>query len=325
MPRPTSSAVHVDRPLTNISVAHLQSQEDFAAMRTFPRVPVQFRSDLYYKFDRGDFNRDDAQLRAPGTESAGSGYGLNTGSYNAQVWAYHKDVSDQVLENADAALRPFEEATQFVTHKILIRMERDWASNFFSTGIWGGEEDGSGSDFTQWSDSGNSDPVIDIRRGKTNVKKKTGFMPNKLTISQDVFDTLIDHPDIIDRIKYGQTQGGPAVANRQTLAAVLGLDEIVVGSAIYNTANQGASDSHDFVLGKDALLTFSPQSPGLQTPSAGYTFAWRGFMNNVNDMGFAIKRFRIEEREAERVEGQGAWDHNVVSTDLGYFFANAIQ
>ena len=324
MPRPTSSAVHVDRALTNISVAHLQQQRDFAAMRVFPRVPVEHRSDKYYKFDRGDFNRDEAQLRAPGTESAGSGYGLNTGSYSADVWAFHKDVDDQVLSNSDQPLRPFENATQFVTHKILIRMERDWASRFFTTGVWSGQEDGSGSDFTQWSDSANSDPVIDIRRGKTAVKKATGFMPNKLTVSQDVFDTLIDHPDIIDRIKYGQTQGGPAVANAETLAAVLGLDEVVVGSAIYNTADQGQTDTHNFVLGKDALLTFSPDSPGLEVPSAGYTFAWRGFMGNINDMGFAIKRFRIEEREAERVEGQGAWDHNIVSADLGYFFTNAI-
>jgi len=324
MTRPTPSAVHVDQPLTNVSVAHLQAQQNFAAMRTFPIVPVEYRSDLYYKFDRGDFNRDDAQKRAPGTESAGSGYGLNTGSYNCAVWAYHKDVDDQVLANSDQALRPFENATQFVTHKILIRMDRDWANQFFTTGVWGTDEDGSGADFTQWDDYANSNPIQDIRRGQDGVAEKTGFVPNKLTISRKMFTTLLDHPEIIDRIKYGQVSGGPAVANAQTLAAVMGLDEVVVDSAVYNSADQGQTDSHSFVLGKNALLTYSPGSAGLETPSAGYTFAWRGFMGGVNDMGFAIKRFRIEEREAERVEGQGAWDHNVVSADLGYFFANAI-
>jgi len=323
MPRPTSPAVHVDRALTNISVALLQSAENFAAMRTFPRVPVQHKSDEYFVYNRGDFNRDQAQLRAPGTESAGGGYGLNTQSYTAKVYAVHKDLDDQTVANSDSVLRPMQDATQWVTHQMLIRLEKDWANEFFKTGVWGTDVVG-GTDFTQWSDLANSDPIKDVRDGKTTVAELTGLMPNKMTMDLKTFHTLLDHPDVIDRIKFGQTAGSPATADRNTLAQLFGLDEIVISTGVENTADQGQSDSHSFVLGDNALLTFTPDSPGIAQPAAGYMFAWRNLLGGINDMGFAIKQFRMDELEAERIEGQGAWDHEVVSAPLGYFFSNTL-
>ncbi len=96
MTQPTNSAVHVDAALTNISVAFLQNANHFAAGRVFPNVPVSKQSDRYFVFDRGDFNRDEAEVRAPGTESAGGGYELdNTPTYFANVYAFHHDVPDQ--------------------------------------------------------------------------------------------------------------------------------------------------------------------------------------------------------------------------------------
>jgi hypothetical protein len=73
MPQPTLSDVHVDGPLTNLSVRFSQSSDMFLANRVFPTVRVQHRSDLYYTYDRSFWFRTDAQKRAPATESAGSG------------------------------------------------------------------------------------------------------------------------------------------------------------------------------------------------------------------------------------------------------------
>jgi len=69
MPQPTARDVHVNAPLTNISIAFLQSQDSFVASRVFPSIPVMKQSDRYYTYDRGDFNRDEMQLRAPGPRS----------------------------------------------------------------------------------------------------------------------------------------------------------------------------------------------------------------------------------------------------------------
>ena len=112
MPNPTASDVHVNAALTNISIAYTQEAGSFVADRVFPLLQVPKQSDRYFVYDKDDFFRSEAQLRAPGTPSAGSGFGIdNTPSYFADVYAIHKDVDDQIRANSDAAINPDRDAT----------------------------------------------------------------------------------------------------------------------------------------------------------------------------------------------------------------------
>ena len=47
-------------------------------------------------------------------------------------------------------------------------------------------------------------------------------------LSEPVWLKLVDHPDLVDRVKYGQTAGRPAAVSREALAAILELDRILV-------------------------------------------------------------------------------------------------
>jgi hypothetical protein len=320
--------VHVDSALTNISIAFLQNADHFVARRVFPTVPVDKQSDRYFVFDRGDFNRDEAQKRAPGTESSGSGFDIdNTPTYFADVIAHHKDVDDQVRANEDAAIDSERAAAEFVTHKLLIQSENNWVSTFFSGGIWDNDIDGvaagAGTGQTiQWSDTTNGDPIGDIRTGKSTVLENTGFMPNTLVVGQQVLDALVDHPDIVDRIKYsgGVGNNNPAVVNEQSLAALFGVDRVLTARAIKNTAATGQTASHSFIAGKKALLCYSAPAPSLMTPSAGYTFAWRGLNGAGNSQGISISNIRMDHLKSDRIEGEMAYDHKLVSGALGYFW-----
>ena len=328
MAQPTNSTVHVDSALTNISVAFMQKAENFVAGRVFPNIPVSKQSDQYFLYDRGDFNRDQAEVRAPGTESAGGSYDIdNTPNYFAKVWSIHKDVPDQIIANADAALSPEREAAEWVTHQMLIRRERQWATNYFAGSVWTNDFDGvasspSATETIQWSDTTSGDPIGDLRGAKTTVLESTGFEPNTLVIGQQVFDALVDHPDIVDRVKYsgGVGNGNPANVSEQTLAQLFGLDRVMISKAIVNTAGQGLTNVHSFIAGKKALLCYAAPNPGLMTPSAGYTFSWSGYLGMDNTFGFATKRFYIDALSSTRVEGEMAFDQKVVSADLGYFW-----
>ena len=139
MPQPTLSDVHVNRPLTNISIAFLQKASDFVSSRVFPNIPVAKQSDRYFVYDRDSWFRDDAAKRAPSTESAGTGYTIdNTPTYSADVWALHKDVSDQVRANTDVPLDADRDATLYISQKMLLRKEKEFTTKYFKTGIWTG-------------------------------------------------------------------------------------------------------------------------------------------------------------------------------------------
>ncbi len=330
MPQPTLSDVHVNTPLTNISVAYLQDASHFIADRVFPNIPVTKQSDRYYVYDRHFFNRDEMRKRAPGTESAGSGYEVdNTPNYFADLWAYHKDIHDDIRGNSDSVLAPDREATEFVTHKALIKREKLWASTFLALSIWSKDRDGvgaspTGDEFLQW-DVSTSDPVIDLRGEKTRQLESTGFEPNTLVVGQHAWDAVLDNPQVIDRIKYGQTAPGPAIVNELTIAAILGLRQILVMKAIETTSAEGAAtDVSAFIGGgKSALLCYSAPNPGIMIPTAGYTFSWTGKPGMVST-GQRIKRFRMTHLESDRVEVDMAFDQKLVSADLGTFFDAAV-
>ena len=333
MPQPTLGDVHVNRPLTNISVAYSQEAAgvEFVADRAFPAIPVEMKSDLYYTYKRADFNRDEMQQRALATESAGSGYGLDsTGTYNCNVWALHKDVDDQIRSNSDSPLSPDRDATIFLTNKALIRRENVWASTFFKTGVWTGEMAGAAaadaSHVIYWDTYGTSNPITDIRHGKTQARLNSGgFAPNIGVFSRAVFDKLVDHPDFVDRTKYGQTAPNPAMATRRIIAEILELEEVLVMDAVYNTAAEGATESNAYIGGLSAALFYRPRNAGLMTPSAGYTFNWTGLIGSAGGAGLRIKTFRMEHLASDRVEIDAAFDMRIVSKDCGFFFNNVIS
>jgi len=326
--QPSRSDVHVNRPLTNISIAFLQRAENFVADRVFPNIPVAKQSDRYFTYDRGEFNRDEMELRAPGTESAGATYTIDsTPTYFCETRALHKDIADPIRANYDSPLAPDREATEFLTHKALINREVNWAAAYFTTGVWTTDLEGvaagpGAGQFLQWNDA-NATPIEDVRTAKRTVLESTGFMPNKMVLGRPVFDALVDHPDIVARLDQGQTPGGPALVTRMRLAAIFELDEVMVMDAIQNTAAKGATNVHAFIGGKQALLTYAAPAPGIMVPSGGYTFSWTGLLG-ASAYGMRMKRFRIEERESDRVEIENSYDQKLIAADLGYFFYTAV-
>ncbi len=337
--QPSRSDVHVNRPLTNISLAFMQDAANFVADQVFPTVGVQKNADAYFTYDRGEFNRDEMLPRAPAAESAGGTYTIGQDTYLAVVRSYHRDVPDQVRDNADDPINLDREATIFVTQKAMINREVNWAAQFFVAGdpgvTWTFKADGNAAasgafdpldnannNVVFWS-SAASTPIEDVRQGKRFVLESTGFMPNTLTLGRAVFDVLLDHPDIVGRLDRGQTSG-PAIVMRDSLAALFEVDRVLVMDAVENTAAKGATNAHAFIGGSHALLSYSPPSPGIMTPAAGYTFAWTARAGSTAN-GTRVKRFRIDMIEADRVEIDTAYDQKLVAADLGYQFDDIVE
>lgn len=316
--QPSRSDVHIDGPLSSVSVAFIQSADAFVADRAFPRMAVSKQSDLFFTYDRSYFNRLEMKKRAPGAESAGATYAIGQDSYSADVWALHRDVADQIRANADSPLSLDREATELLTLQGLLLKEKEWASQYFVTGAWTNED----TPATLW-DAASSTPMEDVRLGIRTVHSTTGFRPNKMVVGRAVYDALLDHPDIVGRLDRGQTTG-PAIVMRDALAALFELDEILVMDAIENSAAEGDTASHGFIGGKHALLIYTPPSPGLMVPSAGYTFTWSGLLGG-GALATRISRMRMEHLKSDRLEIEMAFDQKQVSADLGYMWLSAVS
>lgn len=328
---PSLSAVHVNRPLTNMSTAYLQNKEGFVAARVFPNIPVTKQADRYFTYPKGAFFRDAMKKRAPGTESAGVTYEVDsTPSYYAETWALHRDIPDQIRANADSPVDMDRDGTEFLTQMGLLRREKHWAAKYFGTGIWGNTDQTGVSanpttnQFLQWNDA-NAKIIKNVRDWKRTVHQNTGFMPNKLVLGRAVYDACMDNPDILDRIKYGQTAGAPAMVGRQALAQLFELQEVLVMDAIENTAAEGLTDAFSYIGGKGALLVYAAPQPGIMVPSAGYTFSWTGYAPGVTGVeGNTISVFRMDHLKSDRLEIEMAFDMKQVGADLGIYATTVV-
>jgi hypothetical protein len=325
MAQPTGGDLHVSRPLTNISVAYMQGQQDFIADQVFPPVPVEKKADSYYTYAKSAWFKSEAQERAPGTESVGSGWTTGTDNYACRVYAVHKDVADQDRSNQDAPVFDLDrDATEFVTRDLMLKREKLFIAKYFGTSLWGvTDQTGvsgtpSTNQFKQWNDSG-ATPIEDITKQRTDMAEKTGYKPQTLVIGARVYEKWKNHITFTERIKYTQT----GIVTTDLMAATMDLDRILVPMVIENTALEGVADAFSFTFGKAALLVYSAPSPGLMQPSAGYTFTWNGYLG-AGAYGNRIKRFRMEHLEADRVEGEMAFDQKMVASDLGVYFTSAV-
>lgn len=330
MPQPYAQQVHIDVALTNISVAYLQNNADYIADKVFPVLPVQHQSNKYFIYRRGDFFRDVATKRAPGTESSGGGYNLDTGSYFADVWSHHKMVDPQIRSNSDQPLDADRDATIWVSQILGIKREVQFLAKYFTTSVWTGSSTGSDIVPSPKWDAANSTPIEDTETQQFNIKQKTGKWPNRFALGANVYKALKNHSEILDRIKY--TQRG--VITPEIIASILappsapeGGDvdfQVLVAAGIYNTAPEGETDSMSFLATpQDALLCYAEQNPGIMKPSAGYIFTWTpigGYLARVIQIPMPWLGVDSNGQPAVRVEGEMTFDANVVASDMGAYF-----
>lgn len=318
---PDLSTTHIDVPLTDISIAYQQADETYISRQIIPEVKTDKKSNIYFKFPKGTFFRDEAAPRAPATETVRGGFTVETERFECNVWSFGHDVSDQQLANVDAPLDRLRSATNLVTQRMLIRQEVDFRDKFFKSGIWDHNKTG-GTDFTKWSNYTDSNPIEDIAYARSQMQRTTAKTPNVAVMGWDVFRILQHHPDVVDRMKY-TTQ---SIAEADSLATLFGIKKILVGQSIINTAKEGQADNWERIYGNNMCLYYVADAPAIEEPSAGYRFRWSG-ISDSGDANTQIGITRIDQpnTRAIRIESQEAWDNKVVGTDLGYFMSDCID
>jgi len=328
VPQPDVNDVHVNALLTQMSIAHMNKEENFIADKLFPLVGVDKQSDLFLIYTRGDFfqGSEDAQsmralLRAPGTRAPVAGYGFSNSPYFCQNFAIGVEIPDELRANADAIFQLDNEATKLATQIQMIRRERAWAVDFMTSGIWGTSVAGT-TDFVKWSDYGGSDPFTDLETGLDTVEGATGVRPNKLAMGAIVWRRLKHHPDLVDRVSGGATTGNPALATRQLLAQILEVDEVLVGRASYRSSAEGASLTMARIFDDDALLLFAEPTPGLMSPSGGVTFYWRPLTGGGLQF---MRKYRMDPERKDVAENHSYVDQVVTEAQSGYFLGDCVD
>lgn len=316
MGEPTLQDVHVDAALTDFSLAYFQNPSNFIAPRVFPILGVPNKSDKYHIYDKAATARSEATSRAPNTESPVRTYTLSQDTYNCDVKSVAVDVSEQIRANADPVLDPEEDAARVAIDDIRIRMEQDFATAAFSTGIWATESTAT------WNTS-TGDPIGDLQTAKLTVLQNTGMDPNTLVLGADSwYSGLWTSTAITGRLP----DNAPRIVTPQFIGNLFGFDNVYIAKSIRNTAQEDSTGdpTMSFNLADHALVAYVDPNPGPRTATAGRTFIWTGLIGAAE--GIRTKRYDMPWKDAyPRVEVDTAYDFKVVGTDLGYLIKDTVS
>jgi hypothetical protein len=274
-----------------------------------PVVPVKKESDIYYKYTRAW--KLPQSKRAAGAEANEVEWNVSTDTYQCEEYALKDLIPDRVRNNADNPLNMDVDTTENLVELIQLGREKRVADVVFATGTYGTQTSAL-SGTNQWDDYAGSDPIGDVRDAKAVVHAASGKMPNTMIIGFEAYLKLLDHPDILERIKY--TQKGLITAD--LLASLFEVDNLLVGKALYDSTQEGVAESLGYVWGKNVALIYAEKSPGLKKVSFGYQFQSRGFRT---------KKWRVEGRDGDFIESGEIRDEKVVAAATGYLYTTVVS
>ena len=313
--QPDQRDVHIDTAMTQVAISYYNA--NYIGASVFPRVQVVHKSDDYFIFDKGDGTskamfRDEAQIRPLSTAAVEVGYDITSAGNSCKERAAQHPIDDRIRQNADAAIMPDMRASRMVTDKIDLSLERIIAGIVFLANSWTNDVVVGATD--QW-DAATSDPLTQWANARIAISGRIGQDPNTLVLGYEVYEKVCLHPLLIDRIKYTGTEERPAMVTPSMLAALAGVDRVLIGKAIYETAAEGLASSLARIWGKYAWMGYVSPAPALDEPSAGYVFS----------TGRIIDRFRNDEITSDILRGREEYDVKQTWADSGYLWEQVIS
>ena len=263
--------IHVDTPLTNISVAY--SNGENIARKVLLPFPSMKKSDLIYKYGQEIFLTED-DARAAGAEAkSAAGQSYSTIGYACGGHALKDKIARDQENNADPALNLMVDSTTMLTAKGSLNEEVACVAMLAATMTGAYVADQSG---LAWS-SPDFDPYKYLRLQIDVVTIACGRAPNVLAVSAPVWTAIRTNPNVV-----GLVTGAPQIPNAKVslaqFAELLELDEVIIGRTVSNSM-PGAAKT--FVWGQKALLFYRPATPGLRTLALGYTPVWVNALASV--------------------------------------------
>lgn len=314
--------VHVDDVLTQISIAWPNSSQ-MAGSRLFPSVTVRKQSDKYYIFGREMWLPESGDVRAPGTVANEiPGLQVSTDTYYAQEHALQVAVTDEERENSDSPLSPDRDGTELVTSRIMLGRELAMKTLATTAANYAAGNTVTLVGTQQWNDYVNSDPIANLRTGKSTIHSRIFMEPTLAVVPYQVMTILEDHPDFLERIKYSER----AIFSPELLSAVLGIGSVVVPGCGFNSANEGQPATLGYVWGKDVILAWVPARAGLRIPAFGYEFTWGSqFVDRWREEQRVSDLIRVRRRYDLKITAQGdAGTADAGKAIAGYLIKTAV-
>ena len=303
----------VDKYLTNASRGLFPSKFNFIADKVLPKIMVKQTSGLIGSYDKEHLRIVNSVMGGRGEAPRVDVGTKSTNTYLIEKHGLSDIVSEEDYDNVEAPFDAELDSVNFLLSRLWLGKEKALADSLTSSSVMTNYTTLSGSQ--QWSDWTNSDPLSDLKTARVAVRDACGIAPNSAILEWEVADTLRYHPAILESLGFSRARAGQLTDD--DLKKALDVQNLYVGSAMYNSSNQGQTDSLGKIWGTNAVMYYSPPAPTKRDQALGFYVA-RGserqvYKNNVNNPPKAKEIIVID-----------SYDFIITDVNCGYLIAGAI-
>jgi len=211
-----------------------------------------------------------------------------------------EEIDESIFDEEQIGVERVSEAFMLRLEKKISDLVQD-TNNYASTN----KRTLEGSD--QWSSKLTSDPVDHIKTAMNDMRKQIGRKPNKMLLGPDAFEDLCEHPKILAKIQYVMK----GIVTVDILKEIFpGLEEIVVGEAIYKAENGEMADLWNDIC----FLGYIGSGKNRKEPSWGYTFRKKGYP--------IVYRYVEPNGIIRVIQQRDIFEPMIVGADAGYLISD---
>ncbi|WIE74490.1 hypothetical protein [Curtobacterium sp. MCSS17_007] len=307
---------YVDPVLTSLSQKYTNGSDDFIARKLFPVIVVDKPTGKYWAYNKDNLRAGgtNIDLRTGRSKTSEITFGKSLKDFGPlQEHALKDFISKDEYKFVDSPLNIESDSVENLNEVMTLAEEISLATMLRDTSIVTNNITLSGT--SQFSDYANSDPFVTIKNRIIQQRNTSFKRPNTIAFGWDVWLQLVDHPKILERIKYTQT-GVVGTADFIKLFAPYGITQVFVGAAMYDATTEGQTGTPTSVWGKDIIIGFVQGTPSLRAVNGGYTLVLRD--------GKYVDKWDENDPKGTYVRNNDYYDQMLFASELFSLIKNAV-
>lgn len=290
------------------------SKSGFIGLEVLPIMRVDRQAATFSKIEReGLLRRADVKRGPRGA------YNRDEFGSTDQVYATVEYGHEQPLDDRERAFFENDFAADFWAVQVAFRRiaqehEIRTAADVFNTTTWTGASLTTAVG-TAWSVV-TADTKSDVLAASEKVRTLTGMEPNIMIINKVTLNNLLVNTLILDSIKYVARTSVEIIM--QALADFYGLDRILIGKGVFNSADEGQPFVKNDIWSSDKamIMVACDEGASLQDPCVGRTMQW--IADSPDSGGITTEQYREEQTRSWIYRARQFTDELIIDASYGH-------
>lgn len=287
-----------------------------------PKVSCPKKTGKYYKYDNSHFRLEDDEYSSRGGANEIT-RDYSTANYDITGYAYKEWIDGDVLSESDSEIRPElkQGAILGIMDGLKLKSEKRLADLLFSATTFSGHTSALTS--TDRWDNPASDPVAQWK-----VASRAVLLDGKAPVNSVIFgyeawlNGIAYNAALLDLLGDNTIKViTPELLTRIFIANNIPVQQVFIGSAVVDTADEGASSSDSFIWGKGALFCNIDMR---QKTYRGSTVV-KTFVLKNKPVEYKFYKDKDEDKEGLWAFGRKYYQHNTVDANRGYYFSTVVS